>query len=469
MQYSTTPGGAFPADQITLDHTRRKFNLGEGVAMLDPRTSPFYVYLRRAAVNPTNDSVFKFMEERTGWARRYIYADDDGGGLPQTVTADANGQFSFDVYSDVDQYGKSSSSKQIPLFLLKEQVIRLSGAYDADGGGAGAEATETINARIVEAPVQGAGVSTIKVELLGTSAAVQANTSTFKPTLDTKFLLAGSAHVEGAGVPDAWGTYQIYPTEGYSQIFRDACPMMSGSGMATEYRGRANEFRRIWRQKLKEHKIDMENGSLFGIGHVEDTPTGPRRYTWGVVPAIELLGGRIYNVQWDVNSANAGAGYFGGDYDGFLHIMEDFFDPTIGNSGDKLVLASRSVITFLNSLQDNSFLGNTVGTSQYRLDIANVPGAFGHNVTRVNTVHGNLHIVQEPLFRGVNDDLMVMVDMNNVQWRPLAGNGINRDTYIETNVQARGVDGRQDQILTEAGLKVDLIETHGMVRFSNKN
>ena len=146
--------------------------------------------------------------------------------------------------------------------------------------------------------------------------------------------------------------------------------------------------------------------------------------------------------------------------------MEDFFAPEGGNSGNKLVLASRKVITYLNKLGAGSFLTNSVGSSQYRMDVTNVPGAFGHQVTMVNTIFGNLHFVAEPLLRGPWEDYCVCVDLGNVAYRPLVGNGISRDTFIETNIQGNDEDGRRDQIITEAGLEIQLPETHAVLKFS---
>ena len=158
--------------------------------------------------------------------------------------------------------------------------------------------------------------------------------------------------------------------------------------------------------------------------------------------------------------------YASSGYDAFLDAMEDYFAPESGNSGNKLVLASRKVITYLNKLGSGSFLNNSVGSSQYRLDVANIPGAFGHTVTVVNTIYGNLHFVQEPLLRGPWENYAVCVDMANVAYRPLVGNGLSRDTFIETNIQANDEDGRRDQIITEAGLEISLPETHAVLKFS---
>jgi hypothetical protein len=64
------------------------------------------------------------------------------------------------------------------------------------------------------------------------------------------------------------------------------------------------------------------------------------------------------------------------------------------------------------------------------------------------------------------EDYAVMIDMKNVNYRPLAGNGVNRDTHIITNVQNNNVDGRKDIVMTEAGLEIQLPETHAILKWS---
>jgi hypothetical protein len=145
--------------------------------------------------------------------------------------------------------------------------------------------------------------------------------------------------------------------------------------------------------------------------------------------------------------------------------MKDFFAPETGNSGDKLVLCSRTILAWLQKLGANGFLKNTVTSSSYKLDVQNIQGAFGHQVTKVNTIFGNLHFIAEPLFRGQDDNIAVAIDMANVKYRPLAGNGISRDTHIITNVQDNNMDGRKDIVMTEAGLEISLPETHALMTF----
>ena len=282
-----------------------------------------------------------------------------------------------------------------------------------------------------------------------------ATSGTVTFSANNKGTVVGSAWAEGTDSPSGWED-KLYDREGYCQIFKTGMNIFSGTALATEYRGIANEFQRIWQDKLMEHKMDIEQAMLFGYGGAsnEQSTSAPLRTSWGILPYTSTYG-KVYNMS-----------YSSSGYDAFLDAMEDFFAPESGNSGDKLVLASRKVITYLNKLGSGGFINNTVGSSQYRLDVNTVPGAFGHTVTVVNTIFGNLHFVQEPLLRGVWEDYCVCVDMKNVAYRPLVGNGISRDTFIETNVQDNGVDGRQDQVITEAGLEISVPETHAIIKFS---
>ena len=94
-------------------------------------------------------------------------------------------------------------------------------------------------------------------------------------------------------------------------------------------------------------------------------------------------------------------------------------------------------------------------------------GAFGHKLLDIDTIHGSLSVVKEPLFRGIGAGHLLLVDMNHVAYRPLAGNGLNRDTHIITNVQQADEDLRKDMIITEAGLEVSIPETHMLYSFTD--
>ena len=152
--------------------------------------------------------------------------------------------------------------------------------------------------------------------------------------------------------------------------------------------------------------------------------------------------------------------------------MSDFevvYDPARGGTDAKLALASMPVLTFFNKLGADAFLNKTlnVGTSTAVNDVSNLrynlsekQGSYGHRILSVDTIHGTMNLVKEPLFRGFSSGFLMMVDLDHVAYRPLVGNGVNRDTQIMTNVQSADEDLRKDMIMTEAGLEVSLPETH---------
>ena len=153
--------------------------------------------------------------------------------------------------------------------------------------------------------------------------------------------------------------------------------------------------------------------------------------------------------------------------------FEVIFDPARGGSSSKLALASLPVISHFNKIGVGGFIGGSMldgtstavntGASRNSYNFSAAQGAFGHMVTKVDTIHGDITLVKEPLFRGFAAGFMQMVDLDHVSYRPLVGNGMNRDTSITTNVQQADEDLRKDMILTEAGLEVTLPETHALI------
>ena len=460
--YNPNAGNA--VSNTSIDDTRRIFNFGDRVAELAPQQSPFFVYLSKVAKKATDDPVFKFLEQRHQWQRRNFFVSTGEDFDPGTVSAGnaVGANTDLHISCNVTKDGKISASEEECFFIVPGQVI----AIYSDGDSKvyrfkiAEDATVTTNdntaagdGKFINHDATN-GHTEITGECLTAVAAIPGGADM---NAGQKGQVIGSAWGEGTTAPVGWEDI-VADSEGYCQIFKTAMNLFSGTAMATQYRGIANEYQRVWQSKLMEHKMDLEQAFLLGVGSAgtdeQQTTSAPVRYTHGIVPYTESYG-KVYNMSY----ASSG-------YDAFLDAMEDYFAPESGNSGNKLVLASRKVITYLNKLGSGSFLNNSVGSSQYSLDVDTVPGAFGHQVTVVNTIFGNLHFVQEPLLRGPWEDYAVAVDLKNVAYRPLVGNGVSRDTFIETNIQANDEDGRRDQIITEAGLEISLPETHAVLKFS---
>ena len=426
---------------VSINDSRRIYNFGERVSELAPQQSPFFVYLSKVAKESTDDPVFKFLEQRHQWQRRNFVVQTDGAAVSKGADT------SYKLTCDYDKYGNSVASAA-PQFLIVGQVLRIAG--------------KAVKVKSIENIGDGVGAaydggSSAANKLTRTDITVTALEAIAESDIETgaKGQVIGSAWGEGTNDPDGWKD-ELYSREGYCQIFKTGIQLFSGTALATRYRGRPDEYRRVWADKLMEHKMDIEHAMLFGVGasNAESAGDAPIRYTHGLVPYTEA-NGKVMTMSYSSST-----------YDTFIDHMESFFAPETGNSGDKLVLASRKVMAWLQKLSGDGFLKNTVGTSQYNLDVQNIKGQFGHEVTKVNTIFGNLHFVAEPLFRNQDENIALAVDLANVKYRPLVGNGVSRDTHIMTNVQNNNVDGRKDMVLTEAGLEISLPETHAIMKWS---
>jgi hypothetical protein len=471
-QYSVSPSNTVQG--VSVDSSRRIFNFGDRVAELAPMESPFFAYLSQLSKAPTDDPVFKFLEQRHQWQRRNFIVSTDK--LDQNLQTTPT--FDIVLGATVDNYGrdlgKDANGFQVTGtadFFLANQRIVLQGSVGS--------ATTATPEYLVYATINSVGSdsgdgTTVNItvthvsDITGTSGYTDTLTGLtavdfYQKTASVegyKGQIIGSAFGEGSTAPDGW-VDQLYDREGYTQIFKTAVPLFSGTALATRYRGRPDEYMRIWNQKLKEHKIDIEHALMFGVGRADESGSGPARYTHGIVPYTEKYG---YNKAFTYASSS---------YDDFVDFTEEFFAPEIGNSPNKLVLASRKVMNYFQKLGGDGFLANSFGVmgtgsapTALKFDIQSGQGRFGHNITKIETMYGSLNFVMEPLLRGPFENMAIAVDMANVKYRPLVGNGENRDTQIITNVQNNDVDGRKDMVLTEAGLEISLPETHALLKFS---
>ena len=467
--YSINQGEAVQGTSINVD--RRIFNFGERVAELAPQQSPFFTYLSNVGKKPTDDPVFKFLEQRHQYQRRNFQI-----AAVKDVTNYNSGAWAVtDLRLEVlyDQFGREVSTAVRPEFMIVGQIVAIKGEWDEDGSD-GSDKPVIAYYRITAVDNANSAYSAVSATFLkailiptrtgdGQDAATKGEISPGADDhlrLDAGFTgqVVGSAYAEGhdGNTLEGWKD-EFFSREGYTQIFKTLVPLFSGTALATRYRGVSNEYQRVYQEKLMEHKMDLEHAFLFGMGTDDSTTSGPLRRTHGILPYTEQYG-KVKTFAY--SSTN---------YDHFVDSMEDVFSPESGNSGEKLVLCSRKVMSFFNKLGGSSFLGNTMALNSQvgsGFDLQNIQNDFGINVTRISTIYGGLNLVMEPLFRNQHENTAIMIDLANVAYRPLEGNGVSRDTQIITNVQTNGVDGRKDMILTEAGLEVSLPETHTVLQFS---
>ena len=438
---SLSAGGArTPGTSATDFHTRRLFDFSDRVSELAPEESPFFVYLSKVAKVPTSDSQFRFLEDRTKvsitdrafLAQAAVTVAAAGGSTSVTFDTTGGANVAWLIPGMVVSIGEDDDSTSQPEWA----TVRLDSVVQT---------------------------STSKTTCQVTTIAA-ANSSTTAVDDNTKCTVIGTAFEEGSGAPDVW-SQKLDHDYGYTQIFKTAAEMTNTS-RATVYRGYADEWQRIWNLKLREHKVDIERAMLYGMRGSQNSIN----YTDGIAGHIIANSQSQAVLDGSQMSYTEDKAYFKSNtaaqwtYDDLLSDFEVIFDPARGGSSAKLALASLPVISLFNKLSgfiDNSFNMTDAGAASYNFQKSE--GTFGHRVMRIETVHGDVSLVKEPLFRGMAAGFLCMVDLDHVSYRPLVGNGINRDTSIQTNVQAADEDLRKDMILTEAGLEVGLPETHALI------
>lgn len=443
LKASQITAAATSADYGQAPDQRKLYDFSDRVAELMPEESPFFVYLSQVAKVATDDNIFRYLENRTVTnytARNFSLAAAVNGGSAVS---------SPNLYDFTVDDGAGSAIG----FLTKGMVVAIK---TVDGTGGYAQAL----VRVESAPNVQSANTTFSGRVIELS---NSNVSGYNVLADNdECQIVGTSFGEGTGSPDTFSD-TLEDDFGYTQIFKTACEM-TNTAIATRYRGYANEFDRIWAQKLREHKVDIERAMLFG----QKARVNGVQYTEGLVGHI------VKNVQPVTDdsafSYSSGNPYYRSvaqaelTYDRLLADLEVIFDPARGGSSERLVLASLPVITFFNKMGDGAFIDASVGHANgpYRVNMNNVSGSFGHQLMEINTVHGSMFLVKEPLFRGIASGFMLMADMSKLAYRPLVGNGLNRDTQIMTNVQNADEDLRKDMIMTEAGLEISLPECHAL-------
>ena len=421
---------------------RRLFNFSDRIAELAPEESPFFVYLSKTAKLPTDDSLFRYLEDRSkiSYTSREFFIK----GAVGTVAAGT------DYNVTVETATSNGASVD---FLVKGMVIavRTIGAAGSDAGYGNAIL------RIESAVTDNGADSSFTAKCIS----VSGTTGSDSIADEDRCQVIGSAYAEGTGSPDVFSE-GIDDGFGYTQIFKTAAEI-TNTAYATQLRGYSNEFERVLAMKMREHKIDIERAMLFNqkarvdgiqyseglVGHIIKNST----FKAGNA-ALEYESGKAYAKQYATSELT---------YDALLGDFEVLFDPARGGSNERLALASLPVISYFNKMGNNSFADVSTVNSQYQINMDELSGQFGHQLMEINTVHGSVYMVKEPLFRGHSSGLMLMADMSKLYYRPLVGNGVNRDTQVMTNVQSADEDLRKDMILTEAGLEVCLPESHYLI------
>jgi len=261
-----------------------------------------------------------------------------------------------------------------------------------------------------------------------------------------KTYVVGSAFAAGSGYPETWQDQPYKTAHGQTQIFKTSA-VMNNTDRATVLKYQGNEWARIWKEKLIEHKWDIEQALLFG------SQSSTYNTTEGAVNYISTYG-NTFSLTLSTKSQ-----------DDFLDDLSAMLDPRYNNASSTVFFCNTAVYNWLHKLS-GYFRNNVEMSANYRADfsLSGKKKVFGIEITTISTIYGDMNVARNVHLDGTNVK-MLGINMKYCAYRPLVGNGLNRDTGVYVGVQTlenSGVDRRVDQILTEAGMEWCCPETHSI-------
>ncbi len=469
---------------------RRRYNFGDRVSELSIAQDPFFRFVSKVAKKPTDDPRFKFTEKRSSFHKRYAYVgavhdgsafddDSDIGSVKSAgdtlqvrmITDYKNDGLQQNIYGNTANEIKIGASGTMPKFFLPDQLIKIPTNSAAAGGspddyivakvntvteytGAGsyndATTTSSNNPDMVELSCTvvkaGGRYLTATVSIDDASTVTPADDVIATGLEPMRCYVVGTAHGEGTGYPETWKDQPYSQSYGITQIFKTSCAM-TNTARATVLKYEPNEWARVWKEKLVEHKYDIESSLLFGS----------QSETYGTTQgAVDYV--LSYGNQFSLDTATKTA-------DDFLDDMSSFLDPRYNNGASTMFFVSTAVYNWMHKL-GGYFKNNLEISSNFRADFAMTgkKKVMGVDITTFSTPYGDMNVARNIHLDGTNVK-MLGLNMKYCAYRPLVGNGVNRDTSVYVGVQTlenSGIDRRVDLILTEAGMEWCCPETHAV-------
>lgn len=498
--------------EIPQNELRRKFNLGSRrIASLSPARDPFFTIVAKYRLNATDDPEFKHIEEREIWHRRYGYimgvtganGTASSGAANHWVKATYDGMIAavetgtIRITSDYDTKGRFSTNQlrgtqlfdnaaSKPTHFFKNQILKIPVVKAATATGLIQETGNLIvkinsvpaavsgqagrvgfTASIISHPgwtldtneivAIGHGQVGVNVHNGASNVLVGMRNLTQYPTITSKrredrVYIIGSSYEEASGLPRTSYTDRLHDTFGFTQIFKTDLTM-SNTALATVLKYRPNEYVHRWRKTMLQHKRDITLAGLWGVQSKDDVDGKMLRTTQGVVDFV-THNGWMFNL--DASK----------DYDGFLEDLSEFFHPEVAQQNSHLFHVNTQVFNWFNRL-NSGFIQNTINTKQYismNLQFNGMKKFAGFEIMELGTPHGTMRMVKDVNLDGTGVKILG-INYNQTEYRPLVGNGLNRDTTVYMKVEDiahTGNDLRTDLVQTEAGFEFGLGETFAM-------
>ena len=477
---------ASQGSSLSTGDLRRRYNFGTRFSELAIAQTPFFRLVSTIARKPTDDPSFKFTEKRQSWMKRYCYvvgminasttdvfndATLTGYGADATIAlGDTVKLYMATDYKSAGNIqnvqGQSSGeitvggSGTAPEFLMPNQILQVNLSATAGGGttisdyalvrvtSVGAQATKnSMETKLVVGEVVRAASGEV-CSFASNAPVSQVYDKVIHSQLEAmRTYVVGTSYAEGSQLlGQSWKDNPYSTGYGQTQIFRSEFGM-TNTARATALKYEPNEFARVWKDKLTEHKWEIEQAGLFSAQNTQTVA-----HTQGAVDYV-LGFGNIFT--WSTSKT----------VDSFLDDMSKYLDPRYNNDNATVYFCDTEVYNWLHKI-GGFFSQNLNIDDQIRADLA-ITGrkkVMGLDMTTISTVYGSMNVAR-CIALDHSAVRILGINMKNVKYRPLVGNGINRDTSVYVGVQSlenSGADKRVDMILTEAGFEWQMPESHAI-------
>ena len=219
----------------------------------------------------------------------------------------------------------------------------------------------------------------------------------------------------------------------YTQIFRNPVEM-SESLEATNFVVNPSEWPRMVARAGAEHAKDKEYAFLFGRKAKATPGSTEQRRTGGALSFMTA------------NQTDAGGDLSEAEWNAFMGTVMRY------GSSDKLAMAGTVGVSALNKFPASKLMT--------RMD----ESTYGVSISQYMSPYGHVNLVYHKLMEGQKyGGYIMVVDIKQTRYRPLAGGGISRDTRFVPNIQPPDQDGKKGEFKAEAGLSFGLARMHGVV------
>lgn len=203
-----------------------------------------------------------------------------------------------------------------------------------------------------------------------------------------------------------------------------------------------DEYKRSKMEALGRIKRQVEMMIWFGVRSLDSSTTNPIYHNGGIMywlesqytdVAIMDVGGVLTKQLWD----------------------QWLLDALKYSNMTKFVFCSSIVLTAVSGFASDQLRPADVNLSK-----------FGMAITEYQSPHGTVYLVREPLFDEVTsmNGAAVSIDMANVEWRFLSGNGLNLDLREYEDRQENDRSGKKGEWMMVAGIDIKVGKSHAVIK-----